>query len=250
MAAEKITKALKKALFRLEAIQENQEISILDRELIGKLLLEAYEELWSYELFHEEEHPGRNDHFEFDVESTSADEKTSSEKNIPKKQKEENNEKEVVADSTTVEDQIEIVQKETEETQGDEGSSVQPNEDARKSAEESQESPQSIEIDNGLQEIFAVKQSQELSERLSQLPIDDIWSAMGLNERIFTQNELFGGNHEDFKNTVQQLNELNTFEEAKKLLAEGAAAKYEWASDSRAKIAKNFIRLINRKYQS
>ena len=47
-----------------------------------------------------------------------------------------------------------------------------------------------------LSELFQTEQINELSDKLSFSPISDLTKAMGLNERIFTVNELFGGNNE------------------------------------------------------
>ena len=102
--------------------------------------------------------------------------------------------------------------------------------------------------DDDLEALFQIKESTELSERLSQLPIDDIWAAMGLNERIFTQNELFGGQSDTFQSTVKELNGCETFEEARELLKEGPVVEFSWTAPGRKNIAKNFIRLIKRKY--
>ena len=228
MAAEKITKALKKALFRLEAMQEEQELSILDREMIGKLLLEAYEDLWTYDI-EEDEHPGKNDHFEFEVEeenenrTVKAPQVSSGSEALPDPEKQ----------PTAKEKEI-VEEKEMEPERSG------PSESISKSTEEN--------VPEELKEIFSVKQSQELSERLSQLPIDDIWTAMGLNERIFTQNELFGGDHELFKQTVQKINQMNSFAEAKSYLIENIAQNQNWASEDRVKIAKNFVKLIHRRF--
>ena len=40
--------------------------------------------------------------------------------------------------------------------------------------------------------IFEEKPITELSDKLSQTPISDLTKAMGISERIFTVNELFG----------------------------------------------------------
>lgn len=236
MAAEKITKALKKALFRLEAMDKNQALSILDREMIGKLLLEAYEDLWTYET-DEEEHPGRNDHFEFEVETEEPKTKATPEEKI-------------VSEKPPAFPVSEKVEKGEEPEEA-----VKAQEEAKQEVEanisnppEKESEPSQEKISEGLQEIFAVKQSKELSERLSQLPIDDIWAAMGLNERIFTQNELFGGDHDLFKTTVQKIDKMNSFDEAKRYLIEHIALDQNWESNDRIKIAKNFVKLIHRRF--
>lgn len=71
---------------------------------------------------------------------------------------------------------------------------------------------------------------------------------MGLNERIFTVNELFGGDQSVFDNIVATLNELRTFADAKNYLIQNVAGKYNWASKDRKSKAKNFIKLVKRRY--
>ena len=99
-----------------------------------------------------------------------------------------------------------------------------------------------------LEELFSFESAKELSEKLSEMPISDIRKAMGLNERIFTVNELFGGEKEVFDTTVAELNKMNSFEEAKSYLINGAATKYNWSAKDRKKKAKTFIKLVKRRY--
>ena len=99
-----------------------------------------------------------------------------------------------------------------------------------------------------LEELFSFETAKELSEKLSEMPISDIRKAMGLNERIFTVNELFGGEKDVFDTTVAELNKMNSFEEAKRYLITGVAAKYNWASKDRKNKAKTFIKLVKRRY--
>lgn len=99
-----------------------------------------------------------------------------------------------------------------------------------------------------LEELFAFETAKELSEKLGQMPIADIRKAMGLNERIFTVNELFGGDKEAFDATLSVLNKLNSFEEAKAYLMQGVATKYNWTERDRVKKAKAFIKLVKRRY--
>lgn len=44
---------------------------------------------------------------------------------------------------------------------------------------------------------------EDLSEKLESTPITNIQKSMGLNERILTQNELFGGEKSSFDTAVQ-----------------------------------------------
>ena len=99
-----------------------------------------------------------------------------------------------------------------------------------------------------LEELFRFETAKELSEKLSEMPISDIRKAMGLNERIFTVNELFGGEKEVFDTTIAELNKMNSFEEAKAYLINGVAAKYNWSAKNLKNKAKAFIKLVKRRY--
>lgn len=98
--------------------------------------------------------------------------------------------------------------------------------------------------------LFEHHQATELSEKLSELPIQDLSKAMGLNEKIFTINELFDGDQEAFKQSVQVLNGFHSFEEAKNYLVQEIAIQYNWAQTEKKNKAKNFIKLVRRRYNA
>lgn len=98
------------------------------------------------------------------------------------------------------------------------------------------------------EQLFQQENSNELSHKLSTLPISDLNKAMGINERIFTINELFRGDSGAFKKTIAILNELPSFREAKAYLAENVVNEFDWTNKMRKNKAKNFIKLVNRRY--
>ena len=97
--------------------------------------------------------------------------------------------------------------------------------------------------------LFEQKEGKELSDKLSSMPIMDLKKSMGLNEKILTINELFGGDHKAFDAALTDLNALGSFEEAKVYMSEHLAAKYEWASATKKKKAQIFIKLVRRRYK-
>lgn len=99
-----------------------------------------------------------------------------------------------------------------------------------------------------LAKLFELPKVEEMSGRFSHIPIDNIEAALGLNERIFTLNELFGGNREVFESTCAKLNNLNSFSEARSLLLSGPARHYKWSDQERVKMAEHFIRIVARRY--
>lgn len=98
------------------------------------------------------------------------------------------------------------------------------------------------------QELFLFKKVEDLSEKLESSPIDNIQKALGLNERILTQNELFKGDKNSFDSAIQKLNEMNHFDEVKAYLCQEIIPKYDWAHEDRMKKAQEFIKLVKRKY--
>lgn len=99
-----------------------------------------------------------------------------------------------------------------------------------------------------LEELFEFNSATELSEKLSEMPLSDIKKGMGINERILTVNELFGGDQAVFNMTIDTLNKLPNYKEATLFLMNNAAAKYNWAARNKKKKAKTFIKLIKRRY--
>ncbi len=99
-----------------------------------------------------------------------------------------------------------------------------------------------------LVKLFELSHPKEMDSRFTHVRIDDIASALGLNERIFTLNVLFGGDSALFENTCAELNRLNSFSEAAAILLGGPAQKYNWADRESLKMAEHFIRTVARKY--
>lgn len=104
------------------------------------------------------------------------------------------------------------------------------------------------EYDEVVLSIFDTSSSSELSDKLSSMPIADIKRAIGLNDRIFTINELFGGDKDLFNNTVEQLNMFESFDQARDYLLEHIAIKYNWAKEDNAKKAKRFVKVVKRRF--
>ncbi len=105
------------------------------------------------------------------------------------------------------------------------------------------------DIDQQIEELFDIQEGNELSERLSHMPIRDLSRAMGLNERIYTINELFGGDHALFDEVLETLNNLESFKEAREYLTDKVAKKYDWTQPDKKKKAHHFIRLVRRRYK-
>lgn len=103
-------------------------------------------------------------------------------------------------------------------------------------------------VDADLLALFEENSGRELSDKLASRPIKDLTKAMGINEKIFTVKELFGGDQKEFDNIMVALDGLGSFEEAKNVLIGSVAEKYDWASSKKVKKAATFIKLVRRRY--
>jgi hypothetical protein len=114
------------------------------------------------------------------------------------------------------------------------------------------EAPKPINYGNVSSEVEALFEEvagKELSDRLSNAPIADLTKAFGLNDRLLTQNELFGGNKSAFDETVKDLNNTGSFDTAKGYLVD-LATRFNWtATEDRKKQAKSFIKLVRRRFR-
>lgn len=103
-------------------------------------------------------------------------------------------------------------------------------------------------IPDELSELFEIKSGTELSDKLSLSPIRDLRKSMGVNERIFTINELFRGNQKMFDEVILHLNELSNFGQASDYLMQTVARTNHWEEREKKKKAEHFIRLVYRRY--
>ena len=71
---------------------------------------------------------------------------------------------------------------------------------------------------------------------------------MGINDKILTINELFGGDQGLFNTVVSELNGFNSFDKAQEYLIAGVAKKQGWYEDNKKEKATAFIKLIRRRY--
>ncbi len=97
-----------------------------------------------------------------------------------------------------------------------------------------------------LEEVFEERHIKELSDKLRMSPISDLTKCMGINEKIFTIQELFGNDKDAFEKTMSDLNDMATFDQAKKYLIDQVAIKYNWKD--KIKKVDQFVQTINRRF--
>jgi len=99
-----------------------------------------------------------------------------------------------------------------------------------------------------LGDLFEEEEATDLVHQLANAKITDLISAMGINERQLTVNELFEGDNGAFLEAVGALQTLRSFGEARSFLEQRIAPKFEWTNPDRLKKAKHFIATIRRLY--
>lgn len=99
-----------------------------------------------------------------------------------------------------------------------------------------------------IDELFAEDKITDLSDKLAHTHITDLMKSMGINEKIFTQQELFGNNQQVFNETLQYLNNCHGFEQARQYLLDQVVDRFDWTHENRVKKAATFIKLVRRKF--
>jgi len=85
-----------------------------------------------------------------------------------------------------------------------------------------------------------------LMERLKNNPIKDLKTDIGLNDKFWYSEKLFNGDLEYFKTVLNELNHLNSYDEAMAYVEKNLRNKYNW--DEKAIAAERFISLLRRRY--
>ncbi|MCB0570268.1 MAG: hypothetical protein KDC66_10910 [Phaeodactylibacter sp.] len=95
--------------------------------------------------------------------------------------------------------------------------------------------------------LFEFRAASDLSEKLSERPVNDLTKALAINDRLLYMNELFGKDLNTLNDTLSLLNKYDNMDQAKGLLAK-LAGQYNWIDEERLGIAKDFIKLVRRRY--
>ncbi len=98
-----------------------------------------------------------------------------------------------------------------------------------------------------MEALFSFSQAQELSEKLSEQPIGNLNKALAINDRLLYMNELFGRDMQSLTESLGILDQYTSMEEAKGFLV-SLAEQYDWTDENRKDTAKDFIKLVRRRY--
>jgi len=91
---------------------------------------------------------------------------------------------------------------------------------------------------------LANKNIKDVSSKMQSKPIKDINSAIGLNDKFIFIRELFNNNKDHYNETIQVLNNFDTFENAVSFLTEN----FDW--DNEDPIFERLKELVRRKYSA
>ncbi len=104
-------------------------------------------------------------------------------------------------------------------------------------------------ISGEIKAIFTEKGGNELSDRLSQMPIADITKAFSINDKILNIKELFAGNAEKYGATLQQIQQMSDVQAAFQTLMP-IAIENNWAvNEDRNEHAQRFVKLVRRRFK-
>lgn len=85
-----------------------------------------------------------------------------------------------------------------------------------------------------------------LAGKLARQPIADLRKAFGLNERFLYANELFGGDGQEFIRALNELNHLENFEDAKRMIEARYQNTFKWNLEDET--VQEFISIVERRY--
>ncbi len=85
-------------------------------------------------------------------------------------------------------------------------------------------------------------QQHNLAEKINQKPVNSIQNAIMLNDKFLFIRELFGGMSDEYSITVNNLNNMSSFEEAKDYISK----RFDWDMDDTVVI--KFMEIVNRRF--
>ena len=92
------------------------------------------------------------------------------------------------------------------------------------------------------------QQGATIAEKLSAKPVIDLRKSIGINERFAFINELFEGNQQLFMESIDKLNNMPIYDDARKVLYEELAGKMNW--NTKAKTFNDLDELVKRRFSA
>lgn len=108
--------------------------------------------------------------------------------------------------------------------------------------------PAATNFNAAFNELFEQKGTKDLSQKLSERPISNLKLAWGVGDKFLIINELFGKNSSAFEETIATLDGLGSMDQARAHLEKNIINKHNWTDQNKASVAKDFIKTIRRRY--
>lgn len=96
--------------------------------------------------------------------------------------------------------------------------------------------------------ISKTQQGATIAEKLSAKPVMDLRKSIGINERFAFINELFAGNQQLFMESIDKLNNMPIYDDARRVLYEELAGKMNW--NTNAKTFSDLDELVKRRFSA
>ena len=94
--------------------------------------------------------------------------------------------------------------------------------------------------------ISKLSKSDSLASKLQNQPIQNLKTAIGLNERFLFANELFQGDGAEYQRAIEEFNHLASMDDAVRLIEHKYQPNYKWDFDNHT--VQNFIHYLQRRY--
>lgn len=105
-----------------------------------------------------------------------------------------------------------------------------------------------FEFNPDFDELFVFKQATDLAAKLSESPVSDLSKVLGVNEKLLYTRELFGGENAKFTDAVSFFNKAGYFDKARSYIEFNLIEQYNWLSKEKKTTAREFVKLIRRRY--
>lgn len=142
--------------------------------------------------------------------------------------------------------QEEAKRKEEENKQEENSYSTEPVQKEPQEAEN--QDAQNTTFDENYDELFTFEEATDLSQKLSQSPINNLRKGLGINDKMLYGQELFGGNIGRLHDALDALDELENKEQARAYLEKEVLSDFDWAAKDKKRYARDFLKYINRRY--
>lgn len=94
-----------------------------------------------------------------------------------------------------------------------------------------------------------IREDHSIGSRMQQKPIDDLKSAIGINEKFLFINELFNGDIKSYNESIHRLNQLTSIHDAFGYLNE-LTTSFQWDGERSADTIEKFANLVQRRFMS